>query len=90
MGEVEIALAVRTAIGKHARWHVPQLGDNQILTRDLGFDSLALLLAVTDVEERLGFNFPVEEVSDLQSVSVGDVVRLALSRLCGHTAPAQA
>ena len=83
MTESSRVAAVREIVRAHSRVDVPELLDSQILTRDLGFDSLAFLLALSDLEDRLRFRFPLEEVDRLRDISVGDLVRLVVARASG-------
>jgi len=50
--------------------------DSVTLGADLGFDSLAFLLTISDLETRLGFCFPLERVHELVDISFGELVDL--------------
>ena len=80
MTRVELTTAVRDIVRSHARIAVPEIEDRQILSRDLGFDSLAFLLTLSDLEDRLRFRFPLEEVDRLRDISVADLVRLVAAQ----------
>ena len=67
---------VREIVRAHARVDVVDVLESHVLTRDLGFDSLAFLLALSDLEDRLRFRFPLEEVDRLRDISVAELVRL--------------
>ena len=67
---------VREIVRAHARIDVGDILESHVLTRDLGFDSLAFLLALSDLEDRLGFRYPLEDVDGLRNISLGDLVRL--------------
>ena len=67
---------VRKIVGAHARIDVGELLDRHVLTRDLGFDSLAFLLTLSDLEDRLRFRFPLDDVDSLRDITVADLVRL--------------
>jgi len=67
---------VREIVRAHARIDVAEILGGHILTRDLGFDSLAFLLTLSDLEDRLRFRFPLAEVDRLRDISVADLVRL--------------
>lgn len=70
-----IVAVVREIVTKHARNPVPRVEEHHALGRDLGFDSLAFLLTLSDLEDRLGFHLPLEEVDQLRDISFGDLVR---------------
>jgi acyl carrier protein len=76
MTESDRASIVRQIVREHARIDAGDPHDGQVLTRDLGFDSLAFLLTVSDLEGRLGFRFPLEQVDRLREISVADLVSL--------------
>ncbi len=67
---------VREIVRAHARIDVGEILESHVLTRDLGFDSLAFLLALSDLEDRLRFRFPLEDVDGLRDISVAELVRL--------------
>jgi len=71
---------VREIVRAHARIDVLDVLETHVLTRDLGFDSLAFLLALSDLEDRLRFRFPLEEVDRLRDISVADLVRLVAAQ----------
>ena len=80
MGASTLA-AVREIVRAHARVQVPEILETHVLARDLGFDSLAFLLTLGDIEDRLRFRFPLEEVDRLRDISVGELARLIPERL---------
>lgn len=84
MTEVEWAATVRQIVVAHSRIDVAEIHETHVLARDLGFDSLAFLLTLADLEERLRFRFPLEEVDRLRDISVGDLVRLVAAHRSGQ------
>jgi acyl carrier protein len=76
MTEDSRAATVRQIVRAHARIDLAEILDGHVLTRDLGFDSLAFLLTLSDLEDRLRFRFPLEEVDRLRDISVAELVRL--------------
>jgi acyl carrier protein len=90
MFEADLAAAVRRIVMRHSQIPHVHLQDGHILARDLGFDSLAFLLTLTDLEEGLRFRFPLERVGELRDLSVGELVRLvARERECSEDWPAR-
>jgi len=80
MTRLELTAMVREIVRSHARIAVAEIDDRQILSRDLGFDSLAFLLTLSDLEDRLRFRFPLENVERLRDVSFGELVHLIASQ----------
>lgn len=68
--------AIREILLAHAKIPVRQVRDEDVLVRDLGYDSLAFVLALTDIERRLGLHFPLERVDELQHITFGELVGL--------------
>jgi acyl carrier protein len=71
-----LATLVGQILLKHAHRKPGSLREEHVLTRDLGFDSLAFLLTVSDLEDRLGWSIRLDEVEDLHAVTFGGVLRL--------------
>ncbi len=76
MPEVDPSSPIHQIILAHARIRPATIEAGHVLTRDLGFDSLAFLLALTDLEERIGFHFPLERVDELAGITVGEFFAL--------------
>ena len=74
MVKEEAAGAIRAIVLEHARVRVDAIRDDHRLTADLGFDSLAFLMTVADVEELFAIHFPLEGAGDLDHVTLGDFV----------------
>jgi acyl carrier protein len=72
----ELIQALREIVTKHSRIKPAEVSEDAVLARDLGYDSLALLMAITDIENHFGFTFPVEQVEDLHAFSFRDLIRI--------------
>lgn len=88
MSEGNLVATIRDIVRGHARIGVTEVRDSDVLASDLGFDSLAFLLTLSELEERLRFRFPLEEVDRLRDISVGDLVRLVAAQTVGVGLPA--
>ena len=78
-----LADVLREIVRKHAAFAVGAIAEDDLVTGDLGLDSLGLLLSLGDVEERLGFSFPMERLGDVRELRFGafvDLVRSALNQ----------
>jgi acyl carrier protein len=69
---------LRALVRKHAKIPVPSVGEEDILSRDLGYDSLGFLLLLSDLEARLGVAFPLERVDELERICFGQLAQLVL------------
>ena len=87
MSESKVAEAAREIVLRHARIKVPTLRPDHRLARDLGFDSLAYLLTVSDLEDRLGFVFPLERVDSLREATFAEVVQFLEGLVLEQPAP---
>ncbi len=68
--------AIRRILLRHARYPARELPEDQPLAPLLGFDSLALLLSVCDIEAELGVRVAVERIETLESLTFAQVVGL--------------
>lgn len=78
MEEADPVEVVRAIVRKHSRVPVPCVRDADVLTRDLGFDSMAFLLLLSDLETHLGVAFPLERIDELRDISFRDLARLVV------------
>jgi acyl carrier protein len=76
MPRAELAQAVQEIVIAHSRMRPTHIEDGVTLGADLGFDSLAFLLTISDLETRLGFSFPLERAHELVDISLGGLVDL--------------
>lgn len=72
---------LREIVDRHRRLRGTPLRGDQTLAGDLGFDSLAFLMLLTDLEQAFDLEFPVERIDELQTLTFGDLVRLVRTRL---------
>lgn len=78
MKDTDFKEVVRSVVAKHSRIHLDPIEPSHRLAADLGFDSLAFLLTLSDLEDRIAFRFPEGEGDSLQDMSVGELERLVL------------
>ena len=78
MQEVGLRETVRAIVARHARVPIRPIEASHRLAADLGFDSLAFLLTLSDLEERIDFRFPVDGDDNLRDISVGELEQLVL------------
>ncbi len=76
MEDADVVEAVRSIVQKHSRVPVPRVLAGHVLTRDLGFDSMAFLLLLSDLEARLQVVFPLERIDELRDISFEGLARL--------------
>ncbi len=76
MPDVDLVAAIRQIVTKHCRIRLAEIQDRHTLARDLGYDSLAYLLTLSDLEDRFKFHYPLEKVDELRDISFRDLVRL--------------
>ena len=76
MNDQDVAAILKEIVIKNSRFPDLTVSDEQRLAGDLGFDSLAFLLTLTDLEERFQIKFPVEQLDDFSELSFGELVRL--------------
>lgn len=76
MKDTDLGEVVRTVVARHSRIRVDPIERSHRLAADLGFDSLAFLLTLSDLEDRIGFRLPEGEGESLQDISVGELERL--------------
>lgn len=56
---------------------IEDINDDMSLQFDLGFDSLMLITALVEMEERLNYQFDISELEPSEIQTVGDLIRLA-------------
>lgn len=72
---------LREIVARHRRLRGEPLRGELRLASDLGFDSLAFLMLLTDLEQAFGLEFPVERIDELQDLTFDDLVLLVGERL---------
>lgn len=81
MDQPQLETTLKQILIKNSVFPIKSISDGDSLAEDLGFDSLAFLVTVSDLEEGLSFAFPVEKVNDLKTLSFGDLVRIVRAEL---------
>jgi len=74
MSPAELRTALEAIVVRNSRLKLAAVEDGQRLAVDLGFDSLAFLLAVGDLETQLQITFPLDRVDDLRNMTFRDLV----------------
>lgn len=75
MPETSLAEELRGILARHAPIKGVPITDGLHITRDLGFDSMAFFLTLTDLEDRFGIRMPFEAIDALQDITFGELVR---------------
>lgn len=81
MADTSVEEVLREIVSRHRRLRETPLHGGQTLAGDLGFDSLAFLMLLTDLEQAFGVEFPVERIDELQDLTFADLVRLVGERV---------
>lgn len=63
-------------VAANSRIELREVGDDDRLNFDLGYDSHAMLNLLLDVEDEFGIEVPPEKVPDLVGARFGDLVGL--------------
>ena len=74
MNHPTVETELKQILIKNSALRIRSIGADDSLTEDLGFDSLAFLLTLSDLEDRFRVAFPVEKVKDLRSLRFKDLV----------------
>lgn len=69
---------------RNSRLKLEAVNDDHRLAGDLGFDSLAFLLAVGELESRLAVSFPLDRIDDLRELTFRDLVRVVAEQRPEH------
>ncbi len=83
MNAAELSATIHDILLKHAKIPVESIATDDQLVRDLGFDSLAFVLALTDVELRVGLKFPLDHVDELAHITFAELLALVTAGLPG-------
>ena len=76
VGSNELRGALEAIVMRNSRLDLRAVRDDHRLAADLGFDSLAFLLAVGDLESNLKVSFPLERIDDLRNLTFRDLVQV--------------
>ncbi len=71
-----IEVALRDIVTRNSPFTIQSFSDKDVLTRDLGFDSLAFLTTLTELERELNVTFPLVKIDELREISFGEFVHL--------------
>lgn len=74
MSPTELRETLESIVVRNSRLKLAAVEDGQRLAVDLGFDSLAFLLAVGDLESQLKVTFPLDRIDDLRNLTFRDLV----------------
>jgi acyl carrier protein len=86
MDREELAGLLKEALIKNSRLHLETVRDDDVLTRDLGYDSFALLNLILDLEDRLHIEIDPSRLAHLREIRFKELVALVME----HTDPAVA
>ena len=79
--DTSLAEELRRILARHAPIKGVAITPELRITRDLGFDSMAYLQTVTDLEDRLGIRLPYEAIDAMQDITFSELVGLVESEL---------
>jgi acyl carrier protein len=74
MSPTELRRTLESIVVRNSRLKLTGVEDGQRLAVDLGFDSLAFLLAVGDLESELAITFPLDRIDDLREMTFRDLI----------------
>jgi len=89
MDRDQVETLLRTIIAKHARVPVRSLAVDEALVEEAGFDSLALVMTLAELEETFRITFPVERVEEPARLTFRELAGLVHEEV-GRTGPAAA
>lgn len=85
MNPVQIETPLAEIVRKNARLEVRSIEPDQTLTGNLGYDSLAFLMLLSDLEEAFGVVFPLDRIDELQDLTFRRLVDLVSAHAAGGT-----
>ncbi len=74
MSPTELRRTLESIVIRNSRLKLTGVEDGHRLAVDLGFDSLAFLLAVGDLESQLAITFPLDRIDDLREMTFRDLI----------------
>jgi acyl carrier protein len=80
MEPMNVEDTLRKIVRKNSRLEVDRISGEDTLAGDLGFDSLAFLMLLSDLEATFRVSIPVEKVEDLRDLSFQELVRLVTAK----------
>ena len=87
MEQAELEVFLREILIKHSRIRLVRVRDEDILTRDLGFDSFALLNMILDLEDRFRVEIDPSRLSNLREMDFRAFVALVGEQMCPAAPP---
>jgi acyl carrier protein len=84
MDRAKLEELIRGIIIKNSRIDVRTVEDDQVLARDSGLDSLALVSTLAELEDKLGIKFPMEKLEDAGELTFQGLVELVLEASGGE------
>lgn len=76
MSDRQVADAMHRIVLRHRRVGSGPVGDGEKLAADLGYDSMAFLMLISDLESEFALEVPLERIDELQDLSVGRLIEL--------------
>lgn len=76
-----VEAALRAIVIKNSRLPIKTVDDEAFLVADLGFDSLAFLMTLSDLEDKFRIVLPVEKVDEFKDLSFRELVSLVAKEL---------
>jgi acyl carrier protein len=81
MDSTALAAFLREALRKHSRIRLVRIRDEDVVTKDLGFDSFALLKVVLEVEDHFGVEIDPTRLVNLREITFSEFVELVRDHL---------
>ena len=81
MDQQQLEDALRQILIKNSALRIKSIAEDDSLAGDLGFDSLAFTMALSDLEDKFQVKFPVEKVDDLEVLRFRDLVGIVREQL---------
>lgn len=78
-----IEKCLKDIIRRNSRFELESIEADQLLARDLGFDSLALVLALSEAESAFEVNIPMEDLGSFHDLSFGGLVSMIVGLRTG-------
>lgn len=88
MSPSELRTALESIVVRNSRLKLASVEDGQRLAGELGFDSLAFLMAVGDLETQLKIDFPLDRIDDLRNLTFRDLLGIVHEERSRHSAGA--
>ena len=83
----ELSGMLREALIRNSRLHLETVREEDVLTRDLGYDSFALLNLILDLEDRLHIEIDPSRLAHLRGIRFKELVALVAEHVDAGVAP---